>query len=204
MRSSPPPDVEERAAGARLLARTFALLHQAAESRGLAFRSFALASTEPTSTGEARPAVRTVVLRSVDPPSHAVTFWTDRRTAKVAQLSRPVEALFWDPVSAIQLRLAARAQLAGTGQDEVAALFDGLPDEALHDYASERAPGAERTFDASPFDRDRVDRDRARANFLRVTLVGTSCDLLELRPQGHRRFSIALGSDEPQVRPIIA
>ena len=183
-RHNAPPD-RSAAAGAALLERTFALLERAAADRRSKFREFTLATIE-----DDRPAARTVILRAVDRQARAVTFWTDRRSRKVAALDRVVEALFWDPKTSLQLRLAGTATTEGTANPDVAALFDGLPDRALHDYAAIAAPGAEWRDDA-PFD-----RARARANFALVRIEARSADLLELSSKGHRRFAFDLARSE--------
>lgn len=176
------------AAGAALLERTFALLERATADRRSDFRTFAFATIE-----DGRPAVRMVVLRAVDRPKRGITFWTDRRSAKVAALERPVEALFWDPRTSIQLRLLSTVQARGTDEPDVAALFDGLPDDALHDYATASAPG-------SPWDGGTAfDRKRARENFTRVTLLPLSVDLLELSRGANRRFRVDFESGETVV-----
>ena len=185
-----PPD-RSAAAGAALLERTFALLERATADRRSNFRQFTLATVE-----KGRPAARTVVLRAVDRGARAVTFWTDRRSAKVAALDRPVEALFWDEKTSLQLRLAGRALAAGTEEPDVAALFEGLPDRALHDYATLAAPGADWQANAA------FERSRARENFMRVRVEATGADLLELAPGGHRRFAFVISGGLERITPL--
>lgn len=183
------PPARSAAAGAALLERTFALLERATADRRSNLRTFALATVE-----DGRPAARMVVLRNVDRVKRSIDFWTDGRSDKVPALARPVEALFWDPKTSIQLRLLARAEVAGTNDADVAALFDGLPDRALGDYATATAPGTDWTGDGT------FDRERARANFTRVRLFASEADLLELG-ETHRRFQVRFDGSET-VAPV--
>ena len=171
--------------------RTFALLAQATADRGSNFRTFALATVEGGS-----PSVRMVVLRAVDRDARVLEFWTDRRSAKVEALPFGIEALFWDPKTAIQLRLTARTEATGTEDPVVASLFDGLPDHALLDYGSGSAPGTK--IDHAPA----FDRARARQNFLRVRLHATGADLLELRRGTNRRFRVEFDGGMERITPL--
>lgn len=59
------------------------------------------------------PAVRTVILRSVDEASRILGFFTDARSLKVAELQQNPRAalLFYDPRCDMQLRLSGKAEI---------------------------------------------------------------------------------------------
>mgnify|MGYP001798295743 CR=1 FL=1 len=89
--------------------------------------------------GAAGAEARILVLRAADDAAGTVTFHTDARTSKVAELavSRNATALVWDAAERFQIRLRlSLSQRAGTAE-EWAALSDG----ARSLYGGTPAPG---------------------------------------------------------------
>jgi pyridoxamine 5'-phosphate oxidase len=97
--------------------------------------------TLATVSPDGRPQARTVVLRAVDKAAGTLDIHTDLRSPKVADLrAAPFAALHvWDASAHLQLRLEAQVTLL-TGQD-VAAIWDRVPDASRGAYGSKPAPG---------------------------------------------------------------
>lgn len=101
-------------------------------------RNVALATVAPT--GDA-PELRTVILRAADKPSATLDFHTDLRSAKVAALRlRPLaEALVWDPVARLQIRLSGPVSIL-TGPS-VTDAWNRVPEPARISYGNLPGPG---------------------------------------------------------------
>jgi pyridoxine/pyridoxamine 5'-phosphate oxidase len=98
---------------AEVLENLWAMLFKAARSRHGGFHTPAVASLGP----DGMPQVRTVVLRNAARDRAELTFHTDRRSPKVAQLkSQPrVQWLFYDAQARTQLRVDAIADIISEG-----------------------------------------------------------------------------------------
>ncbi len=125
---------------------------------------------------------RTVVLRGTDGDAQTLTFCTDRRSPKVAQLrAAPLASLvFWSRQLSWQLRVQAVFSVQVSGpQVDAAWLAVSTSATAAADYLGVDAPGAllaeGRT---APGDRHHLAILTARVQ---------SMDWLELSPEGHRR-----------------
>lgn len=129
--------------------------------------------------------VRTVVLREVDADARALVFFTDERSAKVAQIRRQPQAtlLAWSRSIGWQLRLRCRLQVetAGLAVSSRWARLKMTP--AAQDYLSPLAPGATIDSPSLPLEQQHA----ARESFAVVTAQVDAIDWLELHPQGHRR-----------------
>lgn len=151
-------------------------LQQAARQRDHAFRLLALASAD----GEAAD-VRTVVLREVEADAQTLVFYTDARSAKVAQLRAQPRATMmgWSHRLGWQLRLrvTARVETDGLGVSSRWARLKSTP--AAFDYLSPLPPGA-------PVERYEVER-ASRDHFAVVHAQVERLDWLELHADGHRR-----------------
>jgi pyridoxamine 5'-phosphate oxidase len=137
-----------------------------------------------TTDGELGDA-RTVVLRAVDVAQRRLTFFTDARAAKVAQLSaNPLGTLVhWSPALNWQLRLRVRleAQADGLAVSSHWARLKLSP--AAHDYLSALAPG-------SKLD-NAIGARGERAHFALIVAEVLAVDWLELHAEGHRRARFA-------------
>lgn len=180
---SPPDQIDE------LAAHVLARLRHAAEARTGAWRTPMLA----TVAGDGAPSLRTVILRAVDPAGRMLTLYTDRRSDKLAQITRQakVELGFWDPEACQQLRVAgtARAVTDGPAADHA---WQVLPTQARAIYLGATAPG-------TPLDRPGSSgipaTDPRREVFAVIEVVWTRWDWLWLGPDGHRRARMKWATD---------
>jgi pyridoxamine 5'-phosphate oxidase len=87
------------------------------------------------------PQARTVVLRAADPEPGTLTLYTDRHSAKVAELrANPLAALhIWDAAAHLQIRIEAAVTI-GTGA-ESAGVWAGVPEASRYAYSSTATPG---------------------------------------------------------------
>jgi pyridoxamine 5'-phosphate oxidase len=130
---------------------------------------------------------RTVVLRQVDSAQRKLTFFTDARAGKVAQVeAQPVATVVaWSPALGWQLRLRARLEVQRDGL-AVSSHWARLKlSPAAQDYLSALAPG-------SVLDNALGARGE-RAHFALIVASVLSIDWLELHPEGHRRARFAEG-----------
>ena len=137
--------------------------------------------------GTEGPAARSVILRRVWVDDRVLVFYTDARSAKVAELTAcpKVALLMWDPGHRRQLRVDGTASL-----EQDAASVDqhwaGVPEAARRDYASTAAPGAE-VSDASPQGGASLDLSAARRHFTVVKAQVQTMDFLQLDRDAHHR-----------------
>jgi pyridoxamine 5'-phosphate oxidase len=139
-----------------------------------------------TTDGELGDA-RTVMLRAVNADKRQLTFFSDARAAKVAQLSaHPLGTLvLWSPALQWQLRLRVRleAQSDGLAVSSHWARLKLSP--TAQDFMSAMAPG-------SALDNALGARGE-RAHFALIVAEVQSVDWLELHALGHRRARFASG-----------
>lgn len=125
---------------------------------------------------------RIMVLRAVDPARSALTFHTDRRSAKVAALALPVAVAAWSPVRQVQLRLRGTATLGDAATTRAAA--SSIPPAARLVYRSVAPPGtpaASLAAAAAHSDDDGSD------NFALFVVTVASIETLDLSAAPHRR-----------------
>lgn len=172
------PSLEDRPA------QCWALLSAGAGAPGNALYTGVLA----TVSGDG-PTARTVVLRHASAPDRALWFHTDRRSAKVAELSRDprISWVFWDPETRIQLRCRGRAR-EEMDQEQIQAQWARLSDHARSLYVS--------------VDPDDLRRDRARGHFLCYRCVISAIDWLHLDRAGHQRARLDWAQGRWQTRRI--
>lgn len=152
-------------------------LQRAAQQPGHEWRTMALATVHG---GEAQ--VRTVVLREVDVAARELVFFTDARSAKVAQMqAQPIGAMLcWSSSISWQLRLRVRLEVHRTGL-KVSSRWARLKlTPAAQDYLSPLPPGSPMT---EPFEPERASRE----HFAVVCAQVLSVDWMELHADGHRR-----------------
>ncbi len=151
-------------------------LERAAAERDHAWRTLTLATTD----GEAGLA-RTVVLREVDASARMLRFYTDVRSAKVAQIAaHPLGTLLaWSAALGWQLRLRCRLAVDHGGLAAASRWARLRLTPAAQDYLSPLAPGSEiGTHQAGPAPRE---------HFAVVSAGVEAMDWLELHADGHRR-----------------
>lgn len=146
-------------------------LASAAAGRAPALRQFVLC----TSTGGTADG-RVVILRHVHVERAAVTFYSDRRAAKMAQLQTPAAAVFWDPQEQLQVRLWGQASEV-TEADRVDAYWQQVGPHGRQNYRALRTPGS---VVASAELCDQLDESSGRDNFAVVQLLATRLDALWL------------------------
>jgi len=152
-------------------------LQQAAGQPGHEWRTMALATVE----GHIAQA-RIVVLREVHAAARELLFFTDARSAKVAQIqAQPLGTLLcWSSSLSWQLRLSVSLEVESSGL-KVSSRWARLKlTPAAQDYLSPLPPGSPV---AARFEPERA----SRSHFAVVTARVLSTDWLELHADGHRR-----------------
>ena len=152
-------------------------LQLAARQPGHEWRTLTLATVRD---GEAQ--ARSVMLRETDAAARTLVFFTDSRSAKVAQIrAQPIGALLcWSSRLSWQLRLRVALELHDSGL-KVSSCWARLKlTPAAQDYLSPLPPGSPVTEAYEP--------ERASRNhFAVVSARVLSIDWLELHADGHRR-----------------
>ena len=127
---------------------------------------------------------RVMVLRAVDRPAATLTFFTDRRAAKVAAVAAAprVAIVAWDSGAHLQLRLRGTATLVAAGP-AVDAAWAGVPSLSRRQYRTLAAPGtvADSSDAAAEIGPD------ARANFALLIVTVSLLESLDLAGAIHRR-----------------
>ncbi|MFO1023197.1 MAG: pyridoxamine 5'-phosphate oxidase family protein [Planctomycetales bacterium] len=87
-------------------------------------------------------ALRTIVLRRVNPVERKLIVFTDRRSPKVAHLQRQpkVEWLFYDPASRVQVRLTGTMSVC-SDQNLIDVLWRETPEANRRNYRTAEPPG---------------------------------------------------------------
>ncbi|HQT72531.1 MAG TPA: pyridoxamine 5'-phosphate oxidase family protein [Acidiphilium sp.] len=138
-----------------------------------------------TSRADGAPRLRSVVLRGRAAQTGQITFHTDARSAKFAELARDGRAalLAYSHAAKLQIRIEGEVTLHHDDA-EAEAIWRALPDGARQIYRAQLPPGTE----AAP---DRLDltltMEEAARHFAVCHLRPTLYDVLWLRPEGHRR-----------------
>ena len=125
--------------------------------------------------------LRTVVLREVDDRGNRLTFYTDARSPKVAQISAcPLGALMvWSRKLGWQVRMRARFSVETTGRGVAERWAQFKLGDGARDYLSPLPPGAPlEGVEPEPASRDYFAVVNAQVSFI---------DWLELHPDGRRR-----------------
>ena len=161
----------------------WAQLRRAAHDRHSEFRWLNIATVDATGA----PQVRTVVLRDVDQNTRRVTFHTDRRSRKLAELStqNTVALHFHSRRHAIQMRFAGLAR--SSSEHDRSAAWLQLYENAKATY-SQMMPSGSRL---DPRDKNALDgpcnTTDGYSNFVVIDVSVSSIDWLELDTRGHRR-----------------
>ena len=166
-----------------VLSEAVRLITRGVDDRRSPFHTPAVA----TIGADGAPELRTVVLRGWDEAERVLSFHTDTRAGKVAQMRvHPAVALhMWDPQQRIQLRVSGLAKLH---RDD--ALASAAWRAATHGsratYRVVQAPGAA-VDDPLDVDALGLDEEAAYANFMLVRVAVATLELLHLAASGHRR-----------------
>ena len=125
--------------------------------------------------------LRSVVIREVDSQARTLTFFTDARSPKVAQIAAQPRAtlLAWSGALSWQLRLRVRLEVQTSGLAVSSRWARLKMSPAAQDYLSPLPPGA-------PVERYQPER-ATREQFAVVTAQVGAIDWLELHADGHRR-----------------
>ncbi|WP_439577480.1 pyridoxamine 5'-phosphate oxidase family protein [Elioraea sp.] len=169
------------------LASAWALLVRAAGDPRHPCRVVQLA----TNGSDGAPQLRSVILRGVDPASRVLRLHTDRRSAKVAEITAAprVALLAWEPRTRVQLRLVGGAETLTDGPVWQAA-WQATPAASRRDYAQASPPGTPcHGPPAAP-----GGAGPAR-NFAVILFTVDRLDWLRLAPGAHRRAGFASDGD---------
>ena len=139
------------------------------------------------------PDARTVVLRQVDAVVGQLTFYTDSRSPKVAQLQAQASAMlvFWSARLSWQLRVRVTCSVITSGP-EVEALWQGVKQSAaVGDYLSPRPPGALLPPSSGMADAPKANVPAPIHSFALLRAQVLQMDWLELSRDGHRRAQLS-------------
>jgi hypothetical protein len=138
------------------------------------------------------PKVRTVVIRQVNEAQSTVSFVTDLRSPKTAEILRDprVSLVGYDPQGGIQIRLEGRAVILDRPEQKKP-IWDMCRPHTLALFQTPYAPGVEI---ASPREADGTTEhhdgsEQAFRNFCVVEVKLARLEWLDLSPEGHRRCS---------------
>lgn len=166
------------------LAEAWRLLAHGAVDRRTAFHTPVLASRR----GDGRPAVRTVVLRAVDPDQRKVRFHTDRRSMKYAEIAADprVSMHFYDPAAKVQICVDGRASRHSDDKLADLAWRHTRPMSRVC-YRVSPGPGTPIEDPSLAVAGDAADGEAGRDNFAAITVAIDAIEWLYLAAQGHRR-----------------
>jgi len=139
------------------------------------------------------PMVRTVVLRDTNRKDNAVSFHSDLRSAKVAELNRDprISLVGYDRGEGVQVRLSGTAQLITDGPEKEH-LWRAASVDTRSLYQSTTSPGmpvdATHITHVAQEDLD----DFGYRNFCVINVSLTFIDFLQLRPVTHERVQLFL------------
>ncbi|WP_108882456.1 pyridoxamine 5'-phosphate oxidase family protein [Anderseniella sp. Alg231-50] len=133
--------------------------------------------------------VRYVVLRRVSEDVREITFHTDVRSSKIAEINAnpDVALVAADLEKNLQIRLEGRAHVITDGRVKRTA-WDASRDHSLVLFRNPLVPGTpiDSPSDGQPTNQT-VTRDDGYENFCMVVMSVTSVDWLDLSPDGHER-----------------
>jgi pyridoxamine 5'-phosphate oxidase len=174
-----------------LEARIWQELVSAAESRGHAWRTMVLATSDAQGQADAR----SVVLREAHLEQHELIFYTDARSPKVAQASVRPEAVLvmWSPELGWQLRLKARLRIETSGLAVSSRWAKLSMTPAAHDYLAPLPPGSA----LGPSTPERASRQHFAVVAAEIQVI----DWLDLDRNGHRRARFGPGRQASWLQP---
>jgi hypothetical protein len=164
-------------------------LDQAARDRQHGWHVMTLATVDGT-----RADARSVVMREANEAARQVLFYTDHRSAKVAQIAACPEGVLvgWCTRTSWQVRMQVRLQVQTSGLEVSSRWAKVKLSPSAQDYLAALPPG-------TPVDRYQPERG-SRDHFAVVVAEVQSIDWLELHTDGHRRARLA-GTDSAWLTP---
>ena len=138
------------------------------------------------------PDARTVVLRQVDAVAGQLTFYTDSRSPKVAQLQAQASAMLvcWSARLSWQLRVRVACTVITSGP-EVEAIWQGVKQSpAAGDYLSPLPPGAVLAQGSGMTDTAEANAPAPAHSLALLRAQVLQMDWLELSRDGHRRAQL--------------
>ena len=180
--------------GQELVKRVWTELQRATVDRHHEWRTPVLASAD----ADGLPDARTVVLRQVDAVAGQLTFYTDNRSPKVAQLQAQASAVlvFWSARLSWQLRVRVACSVITSGP-EVEALWQGVKQSAAAgDYLSPLPPGALLPPGSGMADAPKASVPAATHSFALLRAQVLQIDWLALSRDGHRRAQLSANTWE--------
>ncbi|MEO0465360.1 MAG: hypothetical protein AAF216_02360 [Pseudomonadota bacterium] len=171
------------------LERVIAMIGRGVVDARSAFR-WPVLSTQALDGGGAS---RIVVLRQFDRDRRELSFWTDNRSDKVAELeAAPIATtLFFDPAKKLQIRAFGPVVVCKHGSLRDVA-FEKASQGNLDDYASLTGPGAPM---AAP--ETTTKETDPSAHFVLLTQTISRLDVLELSRNGHLRAMFDWSGEAP-------
>ena len=161
-----------------------------------------------TIAADGAPAVRTVILRSLDEDRRALGIFTDARSHKVAEIARDSRAslLFYDPRCDVQVRFSGRAE-ARVGDE---AAWESAAPPSRRAYLVTAPPGTPSPAPVSglppdvegvipPFER----LEEGRNNFALVEFIFDEADIVVLSRAGNRRARIRYDAEGARAEWLV-
>ena len=141
-----------------------------------------------------RADARSVVVREANEAAHQILFYTDHRSAKVAQIAANPQGVLvgWCTRTSWQVRIQVRLQVQTSGLEVSSRWAKVKLSPSSQDYLAALPPG-------TPVDRYQPERG-SRDHFAVVVAEVQAIDWLELHSDGHRRARLA-GSDSAWLTP---
>ncbi|CAB3792410.1 hypothetical protein LMG28688_03505 [Paraburkholderia caffeinitolerans] len=136
------------------------------------------------------PKVRTIVLRGASMEGGTLTFYTDVRSEKVAELRKDsrISLVGCDLNAGIQIRLEGVARLAASLEERLA-LWNVSRPHSLIVYRAARTPGTPIALPQEAYIASASPGDSMAGfeNFCVITVDVQKIDYLDLSPDGHKR-----------------
>ncbi|MFJ9448703.1 MULTISPECIES: pyridoxamine 5'-phosphate oxidase family protein [unclassified Herbaspirillum] len=154
------------------------------------------AATNGIGAAAGMPQVRTVVLRDADQQGGSISFHTDMRSAKVAELRADprIAMTGLDLDNFVQIRLEGRAQICAD-EAERRAIWSAARPHTLILYRTPFAPGTPLDAPEAGHVREPGSGD-GYANFCPVRVVLDKLEYLDISPDGHRRAVFRRNGDQ--------
>ncbi|MBC7784590.1 MAG: pyridoxamine 5'-phosphate oxidase family protein [Burkholderiales bacterium] len=154
----------------------------------------AVTGTIGSARGDSSPDLRIVVIRWTDIAQRRIRFFTDRRSAKFAQLTaRPALMLhFYDREQTLQLRIGCDVTIH-TADAIADAAWATTPESNRANYAGLHVPGTIIDHPEQGWPAPNAD---GRPNFAVIVCVATEIDWLHIGRRGHRRVRFTWSGDQ--------
>ncbi len=170
----------------------WSLLVRSCTDRKVGFHALMVASVEKSEHGDI-PRQRTMILRAVDPAARTLTFYTDRRSPKFAQIAQNehISVCHYDASTQIELRVSGRGTFH-VGDPVARAAWGRLREDSRISYISADAPGSVVDSPAvyltsSSFVATNKDGTDAEQHFSVLVVHVNVLEWLYLHVQGNRR-----------------